>query len=75
MDSLQREPRAGSPFHGETQEVQQGEESKAKPEKTPEQREIERLRRGIDRKTRQLAKRGHKCDCQSSGRSIQRRRR
>lgn len=26
-----------------------------KPEKTPEQREIERLRRGIDRKTRQLA--------------------
>lgn len=29
--------------------------AKAKPEKTPEQREIERLRRGIDRKTRQLA--------------------
>lgn len=27
----------------------------AKPEKTPEQREIERLRRGIDRRTRQLA--------------------
>lgn len=33
-----------------------GEEEPAKkPEKTPEQREIERLRRGIDRKTRQLA--------------------
>jgi hypothetical protein len=31
------------------------EEAKTKPEKTPEQREIERLRRGIDRKTRQLA--------------------
>jgi len=31
-----------------------GEEAKAKPEKTPEQREIERLRRAIDRKTRQL---------------------
>jgi hypothetical protein len=30
-------------------------EPEAKPEKTPEQREIERLRRGIDRKTRQLA--------------------
>ncbi len=29
--------------------------AKAKPEKTPEQREIERLRRGIDRKHRQLA--------------------
>lgn len=27
----------------------------SKPEKTPEQREIDRLRRGIDRKTRQLA--------------------
>lgn len=30
-------------------------EPEAKPEKTPEQREIERLRRGIDRRTRQLA--------------------
>ncbi len=30
-------------------------EQKPKPEKTPEQREIDRLRRGIDRKTRQLA--------------------
>ena len=29
--------------------------AEAKPEKTPEQREIERLRRGIDRRTRQLA--------------------
>lgn len=29
--------------------------TEAKPEKTPEQREIERLRRGIDRRTRQLA--------------------
>ncbi len=29
-------------------------EAQAKPEKSPEQREIERLRRGIDRKTRQL---------------------
>lgn len=29
-------------------------EAKAKPEKTAEQREIDRLRRGIDRKTRQL---------------------
>lgn len=28
---------------------------KAKPEKSPEQREIDRLRRGIDRRTRQLA--------------------
>lgn len=30
-------------------------EGEQKPQKTPEQREIERLRRGIDRKTRQLA--------------------
>lgn len=30
-------------------------EGTKKPEKTPEQREIERLRRGIDRRTRQLA--------------------
>ena len=30
-------------------------EAEARPEKTPEQREIDRLRRGIDRKTRQLA--------------------
>ena len=30
-------------------------EADARPEKTPEQREIDRLRRGIDRKTRQLA--------------------
>lgn len=30
-------------------------EDKPKPEKTPEQREIDRLRRGIDRRTRQLA--------------------
>lgn len=30
-------------------------EEQAKPEKTPEQREIERLRRGIDRRTRRLA--------------------
>ena len=29
-------------------------EDKPKPEKTPEQREIERLRRGIDRRTRQI---------------------
>jgi hypothetical protein len=34
---------------------QEGEGKPAKPEKTPEQREIERLRRGIDRRTRQLA--------------------
>ena len=34
---------------------QQAEEKSAKAEKTPEQREIERLRRGIDRRTRQLA--------------------
>lgn len=30
-------------------------QAETKPEKTPEQREIERLRRGIDRRTRQLA--------------------
>ena len=37
-------------------EAVEGEEKKeAKPEKTAEQREIDRLRRGIDRKTRQLA--------------------
>lgn len=30
-------------------------EAEAKPEKTPEQREIDRLRRGIDRRTRQLS--------------------
>lgn len=35
------------------QEDKAGEEAAAKPEKTPEQREIERLRRGLDRKTRQ----------------------
>ena len=31
------------------------EKQESKPEKTPEQREIERLRRGIDRRTRQLS--------------------
>lgn len=36
-------------------EVDENGEIKPKVEKTPEQREIERLRRGIDRKTRQLA--------------------
>ena len=30
-------------------------ENKAKPEKTPEQRELDRMRRGLDRRTRQLA--------------------
>ncbi len=38
---------------GASTEGEQG-EPKAKPEKTPEQREIERLRRAVDRKTRQL---------------------
>ena len=38
-----------------TEGEQQTEEKPAKAEKTPEQREIERLRRGIDRRTRQLA--------------------
>lgn len=37
------------------EEVDENGEPKQKAEKTPEQREIERLRRGIDRKTRQLA--------------------
>lgn len=40
-------------------EAVEGDEAKAepeaKPEKTPEQREIDRLRRGIDRRTRQLS--------------------
>lgn len=36
-------------------EAQTAPEEPAKKEKTPEQREIERLRRGIDRRTRQLA--------------------
>jgi len=40
---------------GELTAEQQAEAAKAKPEKTPEQREIERLRRGIDRRTRQLS--------------------
>jgi hypothetical protein len=35
--------------------TEQEAEAKVKPEKTPEQREIERLRRGIDRRTRQLS--------------------
>ena len=50
------------PQEAQTEQVaaegQEGEaktEAPAKPEKTPEQREIDRLRRGIDRKTRQLA--------------------
>lgn len=40
-----------TPEDGESQEAKEA----AKPEKTPEQREIERLRRGIDRRTRQLS--------------------
>lgn len=39
-------------------EIPEGEakpEGEARPEKTPEQREIDRLRRGIDRRTKQLA--------------------
>lgn len=40
---------------GELTPEQQAEDAKPKPEKTPEQREIERLRRGIDRRTRQLS--------------------
>lgn len=39
----------------ETDEEKAARELAAKPVKSPEQREIERLRRGIDRKTRQLA--------------------
>jgi hypothetical protein len=39
----------------DTEEGDEEGEPKQKVEKTPEQREIERLRRGIDRKTRQLA--------------------
>lgn len=41
--------------HVDGQEGDGTQGEKAKPEKTAEQREIERLRRGIDRKTRQLA--------------------
>lgn len=37
------------------EETDENDDPKPKAEKTPEQREIERLRRGIDRKTRQLA--------------------
>lgn len=40
---------------GELTEEQKGAAAAAKPEKTPEQREIDRLRRGIDRRTRQLS--------------------
>lgn len=48
-------------IEGAVNEVSEGDQKaeaapqEAKPEKTPEQREIDRLRRGIDRKTRQLA--------------------
>lgn len=42
------------PEQAQGEEKPEGEE-KAKPEKTPEERERERLRRGIDRRTRQLA--------------------
>lgn len=38
-----------------TSEVQEGDAEKAKPEKTPEERERQRMQRGIDRRTRQLA--------------------
>lgn len=38
-----------------TPEVQEGDAEKAKPEKTPEERERQRMQRGIDRRTRQLA--------------------
>lgn len=38
-----------------TLEVQEGDADKAKPEKTPEERERQRMQRGIDRRTRQLA--------------------
>lgn len=45
-----------TPVNGETKpEGEAKPDAEAKPEKTPEQREIERLRRGIDRRTRQLA--------------------
>lgn len=46
-----------APAHEETpagEDKPEAEDKPAKPEKTPEQREIERLRRGIDRRTRQL---------------------
>lgn len=38
-----------------TPEVQEGDADKGKPEKTPEERERQRMQRGIDRRTRQLA--------------------
>lgn len=44
-------PADTTPTEGESPKV----EEQPKPEKTPEQREIDRLRRGIDRRTRQLA--------------------
>lgn len=44
-----------SPGDGSDPSTESEQQTKAKPEKTPEQREIERLRRAVDRKTRLLA--------------------
>lgn len=49
------EPEAVKPEGEEGQEQQEKQEAEAKPEKTPEQREIERLRKAVDRKTRRAA--------------------